>query len=333
MQDASRDVGERCRRHRCRGIVGDGGVFDAQGVLPPAIVSIRALAVTRWAYLYARFVLELLQIPVWRDNYVYLVRNEDRAFVVDPPDAGAVLSVLDGLSVRLEAVLNTHHHPDHVGGNVTLVETTGCAVVGPAHDRERIPGLTRPVQVGEGIEVAGVDLAVLDVRAHTRGHIAYRCDTPFDRVTRHGHNGAQGRIARLEGRPALFVGDSLFLGGCGRLFEGSAEDLEASMRVLSKQSPDSLICCAHEYTESNLRFAAHVLPTDEEIRNRLDGLADERAATGSSVPDTLARELVSNPFLLALQPTAGAAIAAMLDVPVGDTVQTVAALRSAKDRF
>ncbi len=277
--------------------------------------------------------LELLQIPVWRDNYVYLVRNGDRAIVVDPAEAPAVLRVLETLGVRLEAVLNTHHHPDHVGGNETLREATGCAVVGPAHDRSRIPGLTRPVEIGEIIEVAGVELSVLDVRAHTLGHIAYRCDAPLRRVTRHGHAGSPHRVARLEERPALFVGDSLFLGGCGRLFEGTAQDLEASMRVFLGQAPASLICCAHEYTDSNLRFAAHILPAQGKIRSRLDGLERERAPTGSSVPDTLEREFETNPFLLALDSEVGATLAGALDVPVGDTVGLLAALRSAKDRF
>lgn len=277
--------------------------------------------------------LELLQIPVWRDNYVYLVRNGDRAFVVDPAEAEAVLAVLDALSIRLEAILNTHHHPDHVGGNAKLNEATGCAILGPAHDQARIPGLTQAVEVGERVQVAGVELAVLDVRAHTLGHIAYRCDTPFERVTRHGHEGSPGRVARLEGRPALFVGDSLFLGGCGRLFEGTAQDLDASMRVLSQQPPESLVCCAHEYTESNLRFAAHVLPAHGQIGSRLDALDGERAATGSSVPDTLERELSTNPFLLALDPETGATIAGTLDMPPGDTVGLLGALRSAKDRF
>ncbi|MBV1857765.1 MAG: hypothetical protein KUG77_05075 [Nannocystaceae bacterium] len=152
-------------------------------------------------------------------------------------------------------------------------------------------------------------------------------------MTRHGHDGSAGRITRLEGRPALFVGDSLFLGGCGRLFEGTAQDLDASMRVLSGENPESLICCAHEYTLSNLRFAAHLLPAHAEIRTRLDGLDGERAATGSSVPDTLERELATNPFLLALDPYTGAEIAAILGVPAGDTVGIVGALRSAKDRF
>lgn len=278
--------------------------------------------------------LELLQIPVWRDNYVYLAINDGRAFAVDPPDAAPVLAVLDGLpDVELEAVVNTHHHPDHVGGNLTLVEKTGCAVVGARHDGERLPGLTQPVAIGARIEVAGIAMEVLDVRAHTRGHIAYRTEQTFDRVVRHGHEGLATPNERLANRPALFVGDSLFLGGCGRLFEGSPQDLHASMQLLSKQLPESLICCAHEYTASNLRFAAHVLPSHPHIRSRLDALEEERGASRSSVPDILELELETNPFLLALRSEHGATIAASLNVPPGDTVALVAALRSAKDRF
>ncbi|MCR9159596.1 MAG: hydroxyacylglutathione hydrolase [Nannocystaceae bacterium] len=277
---------------------------------------------------------ELLQIPVWRDNYVYLAIHEGRAFVVDPSDAEPVLAALQTLpGVALEAVVNTHHHPDHVGGNLKLVEATGCAVVGAAHDRERIPGITRAVDIGARIEVAGLAMDVLDVRAHTRGHVAYRTEATFDRVIRHGHDGVATRAQRLEDRPALFVGDSLFLGGCGRLFEGSAADLHASMQVLSEQRPESLVCCAHEYTASNLRFAADVLPSHPSIRARLDGLERERGASRSSVPDTLERELETNPFLLALDPEHRGSIAASLDVPPGDIVAVVGALRSAKDRF
>jgi hydroxyacylglutathione hydrolase len=278
--------------------------------------------------------LTLVQVPVWRDNYAYLVIAGTRAFVVDSPEAGPILERLgDFEGAKLEAVVNTHHHGDHVGSNRALVEATGCDVVGPAHDRDRIPNITRPVEIGETIDVAGVSLRVLDVHAHTRGHIAYVCDQPFDRVIRHGHDGQPVEVERLAHRPALFVGDSLFLGGCGRLFEGVPADLEGAMRTLAAQNPEALVCCAHEYTASNFRFADHVLPDRPSVGQRLRDLDQERAPSGSSVPDTLARELDTNPFLLCLQDEPRAAMAERLSVPPDDVAGVLGAVRAAKDSF
>ncbi len=278
--------------------------------------------------------LELIQVPVWRDNYAYLVVHGVRAFVVDSPEAGPVLEALAARpGVELEAVVNTHHHPDHVGSNRTLISATGCAVVGPAHDKARIPGQSIDANIGECLEVAGVELEVLDVRGHTRGHIAYATKRPIGRVVRHGHEGTATVIDRLCGRKALFVGDSLFLGGCGRLFEGTAEQLEAAMRVLAARDPESLVCCAHEYTASNLSFAASVLPEDSAIAKRVSDLADERSPSGSSVPDVLSREFETNPFVMALDGDVAPKLAAALGLTKPSTADLVGALRAAKDRF
>lgn len=278
----------------------------------------------------------LIQIPARADNYIYAVLHGSRAFVVDPSDAAPVLARLaDFPGTTLEAIVNTHHHGDHVGGNRALVAATRCEVVGPAVDAARIPGIQRRIAFGETFSVAGVELQAFDVRGHTRGHIAYRTEAAADEVIRHGHRGAPTRIARLEGRPLLFVGDSLFLAGCGRLFEGTPDDLDAAMRRLAAQPTEALVCCAHEYTAANLRFARTMLPEVDAIADRLAALDLERERSGSSVPDLLERELETNPFLLALRPEIARVLADRLGLSgtrAASSIAILGALRLAKDR-
>jgi len=281
--------------------------------------------------------IELLQIPTRQDNYAYLVVHGQRAFVVDASDAEPILAYLEGRpGVRLEAVVNTHHHGDHVGGNLELVAHTGCAVIGAACDARRIPGLTRAVAFDEELGVAGVTLRVLDVRAHTRGHIAYRTEQEFGRVVRWGHGGTPAAAEALSGRAALFVGDSLFGAGCGRLMEGTPADLAHAMQTLASQPPSCLVCCAHEYTAANLRFAESVFPHHEAISRRRRELPAERRDTGSSVPSTLAHELQTNPFLLALSKATWPELVPRLGLELTSDTQlpeVLGALRAAKDRY
>ena len=252
--------------------------------------------------------LEIRQIPVLRDNYVYLAHDRETGAtgVVDPAVAAPVLETLKDAGWRLTHILNTHHHADHTGGNLELKAATGCAIVGPRADRDRIPGIDIEVGDGDVYRFGAHDAAVFDVPGHTRGHIAYWF--------------ADSR--------ALFCGDTLFIMGCGRTFEGTAAQMWNSLGKLKALPPETRIYCAHEYTQNNARFALTVEPGNPELRARAARIDDLRRHNIPTVPGTIGEELQTNPFLRAdqksLQEVAGA---------VGDPVATFAEIRRRKDVF
>jgi hydroxyacylglutathione hydrolase len=271
--------------------------------------------------------MRLIQIPCLTDNTAWLVADDAAshrpAFVVDPSEAAPVLARLDADGLRLEAVVLTHHHADHTGGTADLVAATGARVIGHAVDAARLPPLDVAALPGDVVTpIDGVQLRVLDVHAHTRAHVAYAMDRVIERVTRHGHDVAgievvDEDIARLARRPALFVGDTLFAAGCGRLFEVTPDDLHRALALLAAQDARALVCCAHEYTAANLRFAMHAFPDVVAIAARTAALHTEMGRARSSLPSTLEEELETNPFLLTL----------------AQGVEALGAMRRAKDAF
>ena len=249
---------------------------------------------------------EILLIPAFKDNYIWLLVRDGRAAVVDPGDAAPVMAQLEALQLRLETILITHHHADHQGGVAELVARWQPQVFGPAE--ESITGCTDPLAGGETIEVLGQRVSVLPVGGHTRGHLAYY----------------------IPG--AVFCGDTLFGAGCGRLFEGTPAQMSASLDRLAALPDDTLIYCAHEYTEANLRFALAVEPNNAAVHERVARVAALRAAGLSSVPSTLREEKASNPFLRCEQP---AVIAAGMANAAVDTskVAIFAAIRGWRNNF
>lgn len=248
------------------------------------------------------------QIPVLQDNYVYLLHDPDTGAtgVVDPSVAGPVLNALAETGWTLTHILNTHHHPDHTGGNLEIKEKTGCTVVGPRADRDRIPGID--VEVGEEDRYAlGAQMSrVFDVPGHTRGHVAFW----------------------FPNSSALFCGDTLFLMGCGRLFEGTPEQMWRSLGKLRALPPETRVYCGHEYTQSNARFALTMEPANPALVARSRQVAALRAEGKPTVPGTMADEIATNPFLRADQP----ALQEAVGVP-GDPVGTFAIIRRRKDTF
>ena len=210
-------------------------------------------------------------IPAFKDNYIWLLTQGNRAFVVDPGDAAPVLARLETDGLRLEGILITHHHADHQGGVAELKARYPVEVFAPAG--ESITGVTRPLSGGESIDVLGQSVVVMTVPGHTLGHLAYH---------------ATG---------ALFCGDTLFGAGCGRLFEGTPAQMSASLDSIANLPDDTRIYCAHEYTEANLRFALAVEPENPALQQRVVEVAALRAVGLPSVPSTLAEEKPTNPFL------------------------------------
>lgn len=253
----------------------------------------------------------LIPLPAFADNYIWLLHDGHRAVVVDPGDAEPVLQALQRYALRLEAILVTHHHPDHVGGVSALRAATGAHVYGPA--REAVPAPFEPLRGGDSITVLGSPLTVLDVPGHTAGHIAY-----------YGANAAGG--------PLLFCGDTLFSGGCGRLFEGTPAQMLASLDALAALPGATRVCCAHEYTLANLRFALAVEPANADLAAYAARCEALRAQQSPTLPSTLGLECRINPFLRSRTPAVRAAVRARLPVD-DDEVAVFAALRQWKNEF
>jgi hydroxyacylglutathione hydrolase len=223
--------------------------------------------------------LEIIRIPVLSDNYVWLVHEpaSGETMVVDPAIAPPVLAEADLRGWTITQVWNTHWHPDHTGGNAEIKAATGCTITGPAAEFARIPTLDVQVKEGDLVRLGQVEARVIDVPAHTAGHIAYH----------------------LASEQVAFVGDTLFSMGCGRLFEGTAEQMYGNMRKLEALGDDTAIYCAHEYTLSNGRFALTVEPNNLALIERVNEVTAMRERGEATVPTSIALERATNPFMRA----------------------------------
>lgn len=253
--------------------------------------------------------LDLVTIPCLKDNYAYLIHDAEsgQTAVVDVPEAAPVLAELKARGWKLGMILITHHHDDHIDGVQRLREATGAAVLGARADAHRLPFLDRMLVEGDQIKIGRETGHVLDVPGHTMGHIAFVFP--------------DSRLA--------FTADSLMAGGCGRLFEGTAEAMWASLMKLTALPGETRICSGHEYTASNLRFAATVEPGNPALQARIARVAEARAEGRPTVPSLLSEELATNPFLRARLP----AVKAALGLSGHPDADVFAEIRRRKDSF
>jgi hydroxyacylglutathione hydrolase len=239
--------------------------------------------------------IEVICIPVLSDNYVWLLRENTsgEVMVVDPAVAAPVLAKAEELGWTITHIWNTHWHPDHTGGNAEIKAATGCTITGPAAEFERIPTLDVQVRGGHIVMLGTTQAKVIDVPAHTAGHIAFHFD--------------------FEG--VIFVGDTLFAMGCGRLFEGTADQMFANMQTLAALPDSTHVYCAHEYTQSNGRYALVAEPDNEALKVRMAEVNAARLRGEATVPTSIGLEKATNPFMRA------------------SSVEELAARRLAKDSF
>jgi hydroxyacylglutathione hydrolase len=253
----------------------------------------------------------LLPLPAFTDNYLWMVHDGQDAWIVDPGDAAPVFQALETLGLQLRGILVTHHHPDHTGGVAQLHAATAAPVYGPA--RESVPEPLRRLIQDDTVDVLGNPFVVMDVPGHTAGHIAYYC-------------------ASFEGLPLLFCGDTLFSGGCGRLFEGTAAQMQASLASLAALPGNTRVCCTHEYTLSNLRFAREVEPDNAVLAAYQIHCQSLRAQGLPTLPSNIALERDINPFLRVSQPSV-AASALRFDAQQVGQHGVFATLRTWKNQF
>jgi hydroxyacylglutathione hydrolase len=238
--------------------------------------------------------LKVSAVPVLSDNYVWLITNPDtgETAAVDPSVADPVLDEVATEGLRLTQILNTHWHPDHTGGNQGIKAATGAPITAPA-EAQKVSSVDRIASEGDRVTIAGADAVVWDIPAHTAGHVAYY----------------------FEDEGMIFVGDTMFAMGCGRLFEGTAEQMYSNMQRIAALPDDVRIYCGHEYTLANARFALHAEPENQDVARRLEQVSAMRERGEVTLPTTVAQERATNPFVRA------------------SDVEEFARLRSEKDSF
>jgi len=262
-----------------------------------------------WSYQHQHFIIH--QLPVLRDNYIYLVEalQSDTLIVVDPAEAVAVQDACKALGKKVTHIFNTHHHWDHTDGNLQLQQHFNCQIIGAAADAGRIPGIDIKVTQQHAPEIAGLNIQIIEVPGHTSGHIAFVMDD------------------------ALFCGDTLFGAGCGRLFEGTPAQMWNSLCKFAALDEATKVYCAHEYTIANLEFACSIDADNPALAERMHSDALQRQQHKPTIPSSIAIEIATNPFLRPLDARFCSNYASQHNLPANDALALFTDIRLKKDQY